>query len=59
MAYFVYIIFNADHDIFYKGFTENLEKRLLDHNAGKSTFTSRSNNWVMVYYKEFLLKSDA
>ena len=37
--YWVYIIENAS-GIYYKGYTENLEKRINEHNSGESRYTS-------------------
>jgi putative endonuclease len=57
--FYVYIIYNQTLDIFYKGFTENLEKRIFEHQNGMSRFTSQNNNWVLVYSKKFETKKDA
>ena len=57
--FYVYIIYSQTLDIFYKGFTENLEKRIFEHQNGMSRFTSQNNNWVLVYSKKFETKKDA
>ena len=59
MDYFVYILYSASLDAYYKGFTENLEQRLSDHLAGKSTFTSQSKDWIYVYQNVFQTKKEA
>ena len=49
---FVYIIQSLQNDTFYKGITSNLEKRLKDHNAGRSTYTKKFMPWKLVYSEE-------
>ena len=56
--YTIYIIENQS-GIYYKGVTENLEKRLEEHNTNKSRFTSGKGPWVLVYFKNYPLKSEA
>ena len=44
--YYVYIIQSkASPNHFYTGFTENIEKRLKDHNTGKDPHTSKYKPW--------------
>jgi putative endonuclease len=57
--FYVYIIYNQTLDIFYKGFTENLEKRIFGHQNGMSRFTSQNNDWVLTYSKSFQTKKEA
>lgn len=57
--FFVYIIYSASLDIYYKGFTENLEKRIFEHQNGLSRYTSQQNDWVLVYSKNFDTKKEA
>ena len=59
MEYIVYIIYSRALDVYYKGFTQNLEQRLSDHSAGKSTFTSKSKDWIYVYHNVFQTKKAA
>lgn len=42
-----------------KGFTLNIEQRLIDHLEGKSNFTSKTDDWIMVYNKSFETKKEA
>ena len=58
----VYAIYNKSHNKFYIGQTENLEKRLLEHNTGafKSSYTSRfPGKWVLLYYEESRTRPEA
>ncbi|MFW9596417.1 MAG: GIY-YIG nuclease family protein [Paludibacter sp.] len=59
MPYFVYIIQSDKDKTFYKGFTEDIEKRLIQHNNGESRYTSRKTPWKLVYLKEFNTKKEA
>jgi putative endonuclease len=43
----------------YKGFTENLEQRLIDHNGGLSKYTSKYKPWRLVLFEEHLTKTIA
>src|SRR3989344_4463672 len=37
----------------YIGLTNNLRKRLIEHNIGKSTYTKSFTPWKLVYYEAF------
>ncbi len=56
--YWVYIIENAD-GLLYKGYTENIEKRLVQHNNNESRYTSFRGPWKLVYKHEYSTKSEA
>jgi len=44
--YYVYILQSKDFPgKFYTGFTENLQKRLKDHNSGKNPHTAKNRPW--------------
>ena len=57
--FFVYIIYSSRIDKFYIGYTTNLEKRLIEHNTGNSTYTSKSADWKLKWIKEFVSREDA
>ncbi|MBA3665526.1 MAG: GIY-YIG nuclease family protein [Bacteroidetes bacterium] len=50
MGYFVYILQSDLNNSYYKGQTNNLEQRLLEHNSGKEKSTSRYKPWKLVWY---------
>jgi predicted GIY-YIG superfamily endonuclease len=53
-VYYVYLLrSNSDPKRTYVGFTEDLRKRLEDHNAGKSTHTARHLPWIVETYLAF------
>jgi len=55
MTYYVYIMTNNHHSVFYVGVTNNLESRAFDHKVkrNKRSFTARYNCGNLVYYEEF------
>jgi len=57
--HYVYILYSKKLRKFYIGLTDNLKKRILEHNNGESSFTSRGGCWELVYYEAFSIKSDA
>ncbi len=57
--FYAYILHSKNLQIYYKGFTSDLTQRLISHNSGKSNYTSRTDDWVMVYWKSFPTKREA
>ena len=52
--WYVYIIRStAFPDQEYIGATSDLKRRIADHNAGRSTHTSKFKPWVLVWYCAF------
>tara|TARA_Y100000310_G_C20640886_1_gene793828 strand:+ start:1136 stop:1393 length:258 start_codon:yes stop_codon:yes gene_type:complete len=58
--YYVYVIQNPNGKL-YKGFTNNLEKRLVQHNAndGFSSYTKNRGPWKLMYQEKYGNESDA
>jgi putative endonuclease len=59
MEYFVYILKSLKDGRFYKGQTQNIEKRLLEHNSGKTKSTKGNVPWESVYFESLKLKEEA
>ncbi|MGD0916052.1 MAG: GIY-YIG nuclease family protein [Thermodesulfobacteriota bacterium] len=59
MSYFVYVLKSQSNDSSYVGHTSNLEKRLVEHNNGRSLSTRRKRPWRLVYKEEYTTRSDA
>ena len=57
--YKTYVIYSEKLNKFYIGYCENLEKRLNDHNTGRSLFTKTGTPWVLKWTKSFDTRSDA
>jgi len=49
MAYYVYILKSQVDGTYYKGATLDYTKRLAEHNAGESEYTSRKTPWMLIY----------
>jgi len=43
---------------YYTGYTNNLERRISEHNSGKTISTKYGIPWKLVYYESFLDKED-
>ena len=59
MNYFAYILESEKDSSYYIGHTEDLEKRIIYHNEGKSKYTSRKMPWKVVYYETFKTRKEA
>ena len=59
MTYFVYILKSLQDGSYYKGYTQDLNKRLVEHNQGKSIYTSRKLPWKLLYSEAFTTKEEA
>ncbi len=59
MEYFVYIIRSLKDGRFYKGQTQNIEKRVLEHNSGKTKSTKGYVPWELVYFESFKTREEA
>ena len=61
MHYFVYLIIskNSRNLISYVGYTNNLKKRINDHNNSKGAKFTRGRNWILAYSKKYISKSIA
>lgn len=59
MNYYVYVI-RSKEGFFYKGMTDNLERRLVEHNNKELSFwTKRGTEWELIYKEEFDNKTEA
>lgn len=57
--WYLYIVQCKD-ETFYTGITDNLERRILEHNLGKGAKYTRGRGPItLCYYKEMACKSDA
>tara|TARA_Y100000590_G_scaffold460620_1_gene620336 strand:- start:337 stop:591 length:255 start_codon:yes stop_codon:yes gene_type:complete len=55
MQYFIYLIVakNKQNLISYVGYTNNLKKRIKDHNTSKGAKFTRGRTWKLAYSKTF------
>ena len=59
MQYYTYILKSRSHNTYYYGSTNNLDKRLKEHNKGKVRYTKGRMPWVVYYVEEFETRSEA
>ena len=57
--YIVYILKSKIKQITYVGYTKDIERRLKEHNSGKSRFTSIYKPWEIVYQEEYASEVEA
>ena len=59
MLYTVYILKSMVRDRFYIGHTADLDKRLKEHNAGRTKSTKAYVPWKVIYTENYETKSQA
>jgi putative endonuclease len=61
MDHFVYILgcAHGDRYLTYVGWTNDLDKRLAQHNAGKGARSTRGRTWALLYSERFATRSEA
>ena len=57
--FYVYVIKSTINGMLYKGLTDNLERRLHQHNQGKVKSTKGWRPWILVYFEIFNSREEA
>ena len=57
--YVLYILYSERLDHYYVGYTNDIERRLSEHNRMKGKYTDRGIPWELVYTEEYELKEKA
>jgi len=57
--YFVYVLKSINHNKTYVGYTNNLNRRIEEHNKGRSKFTRTYKPWQLIYKEEYPTISEA
>lgn len=57
--YYVYVLLSLKDNNFYIGFTDDLERRLKEHERGKNISTSKRLPIKLIYFEGHLSKEDA
>ena len=57
--FFVYVMKSQKDGRFYKGMTNNLERRIYEHNKGKHKSTRPFCPWILVYHEEYNSREEA
>ena len=59
VMYYTYILKSKKNSVLYTGSTNDLRKRLKQHNDGKSTYTNKFKPWEVIYYEACNNEQDA
>jgi putative endonuclease len=57
--FYVYIIYSSSLEKYYIGSTEDLQKRLVQHNSGKGNFTQKGIPWKLIVSIECKSRTEA
>ena len=57
--FYVYVLYSESHQVYYKGFTENVTKRLTEHNNNLSRYTAGKCPWKLIVVEQFDQKRNA
>ena len=55
----VYILYSKTLDKYYVGYTNDLERRISEHNRKKGKYTDGGIPWRLVHKEEYVSKSEA
>ena len=59
MPFYTYILRSAATGRFYTGHTENLSKRVAEHNNNRTFSIKNRGPWQLVYSEQFATRADA
>jgi putative endonuclease len=57
--YHVYILRSQSTGRLYTGHTDNIERRLIEHNSGKSMYTKALGPWELICQEEYTTRDEA
>jgi putative endonuclease len=57
--FYIYILKSIKNGLFYTGYTNNLNKRLTEHNSGKVFSTKQRRPFILIYWEGCLNQQDA
>ncbi len=57
--YYIYVIQSLIHGTRYVGNTENIAKRLYEHNLGKCHYTNGRRPWKLIYKEHYQTRIEA
>ncbi|PIY97078.1 MAG: endonuclease [Candidatus Kerfeldbacteria bacterium CG_4_10_14_0_8_um_filter_42_10] len=57
--YFIYVIISINYSNRYVGTTDNVEKRVMEHNAGKCRYTKGRMPWKLIYTETYNTRAEA
>ncbi len=59
MNHFVYVLKSLNKSKGYVGMTNDLGRRLSEHNSGQNSYTKRYMPWKMIYHEEYVNLEEA
>ena len=59
MEYFVYVLESEIDGRLYKGQTTDIDKRIEEHNSGKTKSTKGYKPWKLVYFEKYETRDEA
>jgi putative endonuclease len=59
VPFHTYILQRPSTDCYYVGHTENLQKRVFEHNNNRTGSIRNRGPWLLVYSEEFATRSEA
>ena len=57
--YYLYILYSTKLNRYYVCHTEYIERRVFEHNAGISIYTSKAKDWQLLYKEEYATREEA
>ena len=57
--YYIYVLQSIEYKTRYVGSTENINKRLKEHNFGRVRYTKGRKPWKLAYKEEFYTRGEA
>ena len=57
--YYVYLIRSLKDSSLYIGYTNDLKRRLIQHNSGQSQYTKTKMPYKLIYYEAYQSQEDA
>jgi putative endonuclease len=59
MFHYTYLLQSKSDGGFYIGYTNNIKRRLVEHNSGLNFSTKHSRPWKLVFFEGYLSEKDA
>ncbi len=59
MYFYVYVIYSDQKNLFYKGSTSDIEKRMFEHNNDLGRYTAGKGPWKLVVLERYDSKREA
>jgi len=59
VGWYVYVLKSDKNGDLYKGLTNNLKRRLFEHNKGKNRSTRANTPWRLIYFERFATRIEA